>query len=1757
MASYLDSSGVTYIFDVINNQWWSSKEATLPKTSFIIGDGQNSSVQKGALGVKSFGVSSVAAGKHSIAQGDYSFSMGEGNLSMGNKSVSIGGSFGECYFSGEANSTSYFTDILNDYKEIVGAHVYMNETDDEYSAIITSVSEGENGLIVELDKTLSDEGLVDQPVYISANIARGESSFTHGANMVSGNLDFVTGTGNLSAGYGNFIAGEDNSINGALNTVFGAGNHFIGENNFTNYIFGGSNLVMPYPTDENGESSGDVFVNFVVGENNMVSGEGNKIFGYNNIIDTAEWDCWNNFVVGSLNKVCGDLNFVAGEGNIIKGAFITTFGEQNETLLTMGTPLNGFMAGHNLQVQNDDVEIALGKWNKSNIADSESGRTLLSIGAGNEEERSNALEVMQNGDIYLGGHGSIYKLWDHKNQKTDFVTDLKTIEGNILEGVGDIDLESVTFKGFVDVESGTQGIDELAKSMRVGDVAMCMGTNATGGFGGKLSPDFFRIADYTDEDLEKFRSENLLPLYFATEFAYMEGANNILSRLVGAPSDEISGEMNYENLSTLSPMDVILVAKMDLNDVLGGGEEVPIEYEDVNGFVQFDEVNTLDHFKRIVESNGESSDDLELPPHFPEYMYVQNNETSTPVGVGAFRYTYNISTPNIVDDLLGESVTDKDYIVRTVYDKRGRALQSIAVNIGEVKADPNSYGFNNYSSSSTISFGLTSGTIADLNDPESVPEDIHSISFSFVSRNDLIAINDSVNSLPTEIPDPNSQPDGLSDPDMIYNPIYHEQPVLIKSMNKPLETTIVYQTVKLPEYIEQTGPAIFERINSGSLFQELTGEEIPDDLNSILPKFIYIQTPDTYTHILNESTLSDWIGLETTDALNMDDYIALSISRLDISKKPYMTQFIKIEDAEKYGFISYFEDDVKGHYLSDELIEKLYFDYNFLGGDAQVAINLAYIKSSEAVILDSQQETNFEGETYELYFGAIGETPAIHTEVYYKYLKPTASSLATEIPVLFCKIIRTNILEIFNYLSIAGDVLKALFGGSEGSGSDTEVIFNVIESVLSFIGILMGLGVGEFLTSGSFMYMDDILDIVDEFMEDVDNGNLTPPSSNSGDGIAGMIAEIMQILNYFAPRLIKRIPKKIGNNIAISGMNGVVEMIQVAMSLNNVIPPSEMDELMDQIMNGSFTGEVSSDEARDFLINGLPYFMQNEVYPLVSKAYGLGYVIDHYKPLIDEWCDSLDQNFIEYIDMMDSDNHTNGVDPVDVCNQMRYSGDGKIIFNDGYVGYNQDFEFKGFRNGYEMYDNLHIITDIHDTILGMGIENVEDIYEYLTSSLSYLIACIHAIGDNNPIMYKYPVRIYLYLIIHALSTYMDYMDTFTSLMSRWINKMTNSFPLIVINNPNGAGMIMSDQWTLDLLEKYFSPIAPDSEAILSLWQSSERLPVSDIINIIYQSIYDESLVLTVMAVSPYTMTARMDPNQSLSENIYSFLYELIKFGAADLIALLESEMNMVNAQQEANFVKFSVFLIENGEVYESDEVGDFEINREIFIKNSYEFEQLISQSNKNIQPIALEYMLEYPQGEMVTVANAWTENKLLSELPIFETNEETGENNWGELNILNNLEIDLDVIKSLPTLSSSYTISLPTLNDERIIDININIDENSNISNMVLHSDLLSAPLDGEEILYKDENGEFVLSDKIINTLNYILSCNKSIYLGVYNQETGEHVTEEDMSVLDNIFKVTIAHELDPKLYIKGVSGWNEVASSYEPTPVEDILDIL
>ena len=60
------------------------------------------------------------------------------------------------------------------------------------------------------------------------------------------------------------------------------------------------------------------------------------------------------------------------------------------------------LKGVNCEAKNN-AEVAIGDYNKSNISMELSGRTRFSVGIGTENERKNAFEVRENGDIYIAG----------------------------------------------------------------------------------------------------------------------------------------------------------------------------------------------------------------------------------------------------------------------------------------------------------------------------------------------------------------------------------------------------------------------------------------------------------------------------------------------------------------------------------------------------------------------------------------------------------------------------------------------------------------------------------------------------------------------------------------------------------------------------------------------------------------------------------------------------------------------------------------------------------------------------------------------------------------------------------------------------------------------------------------------------------------------------------------------------------------------------------------------------------------------------------------------------------------------------------------------------------------------------------------------------------------------------------------------------------------------------------------------------------
>ena len=65
---------------------------------------------------------------------------------------------------------------------------------------------------------------------------------------------------------------------------------------------------------------------------------------------------------------------------------------------------NSFAVGLGTETKNS-AEFAAGKYNKSNVSNDIKGQTLASIGCGDNNNRKNAVEIMQNGDVYVKGIG--------------------------------------------------------------------------------------------------------------------------------------------------------------------------------------------------------------------------------------------------------------------------------------------------------------------------------------------------------------------------------------------------------------------------------------------------------------------------------------------------------------------------------------------------------------------------------------------------------------------------------------------------------------------------------------------------------------------------------------------------------------------------------------------------------------------------------------------------------------------------------------------------------------------------------------------------------------------------------------------------------------------------------------------------------------------------------------------------------------------------------------------------------------------------------------------------------------------------------------------------------------------------------------------------------------------------------------------------------------------------------------------------------
>ena len=170
-------------------------------------------------------------------------------------------------------------------------------------------------------------------------------------------------------------------------------------------------------------------------------------------VDLESLDVTHNTTIGGTLEVTNDIT---GKGNIV--------GENNLRIIGETSLENKVAAGEGAVVRNDS-EIAVGRFNKSTKNSDNygnEGNTAFSVGIGEStDNRKNAVEVMQNGDVYVKGIGK----YDGTNptESSDLATILSTVD------------KSNTYGFNVEKQLVVEGPAYLFKSVAAGNSTIASG----------------------------------------------------------------------------------------------------------------------------------------------------------------------------------------------------------------------------------------------------------------------------------------------------------------------------------------------------------------------------------------------------------------------------------------------------------------------------------------------------------------------------------------------------------------------------------------------------------------------------------------------------------------------------------------------------------------------------------------------------------------------------------------------------------------------------------------------------------------------------------------------------------------------------------------------------------------------------------------------------------------------------------------------------------------------------------------------------------------------------------------------------------------------------------------------------------------------------------------------------------------------------------------------------------------------------------
>lgn len=277
------------------------------------------------------------------------------------------------------------TAFTNDARYITGVDLSNYSTTDEVTTLINqSVSGKQDTLSAGTNITIVDN--VISAVNTTYTSGRG-INITN--NTVSLNLPISAGTGSNSikeCDYNNVASGQRSHAEGTSTRASGTSSHAEGDRTIAS---GSTSHAEGYKTNANGSTShAEGWITNANGSSSHAEGLNANANG-----DYSHAEGHDTVAKGSTSHAEGEATYASGNYSHTEGKSTSTY---------------------------NDSEHASGQYNVSSSASTtfgDSGNTLFSVGNGTSaNDKHNAFEIRQNGDIYITSGGTDIKLQDALNQ---------------------------------------------------------------------------------------------------------------------------------------------------------------------------------------------------------------------------------------------------------------------------------------------------------------------------------------------------------------------------------------------------------------------------------------------------------------------------------------------------------------------------------------------------------------------------------------------------------------------------------------------------------------------------------------------------------------------------------------------------------------------------------------------------------------------------------------------------------------------------------------------------------------------------------------------------------------------------------------------------------------------------------------------------------------------------------------------------------------------------------------------------------------------------------------------------------------------------------------------------------------------------------------------------------------------------------------------------------------------------------------------